>query len=748
MTGQSRADRRGASTLSGRGIGGRRFLTAVLVAVVALLGLPRPAAAAPGISGEVGPPSGTAFSRTITFQGILRNTGTQSPQDDLSAIVISNAGSVGLGITSIDHGGSIPAGGSAPFTVMATVTGAPGSTAQLKLQAMAATGSSSGVSTNLAGGPFTVDEAVALVVTAERRVGGSLEPCPALSCSASFDHGMRYALTVTNRGGANATVSISAPVPSNTTPAGTSTIPGGPVTLPAGGSQTFYREVAVNDPPNDIDSPQPGTVITFTGTATYGTDSPALASRPAAGSPASFSAVVHDPRLIVTNDMTDINGGQLAGGDTVDSVVRIENNGNANATNTVAAVTLTNLQNPTNVRIDGLAASSDLFSATGSTLTVRVGTGANGSNGGSIAPGGAILLTFTATTATSPSNNPATAESTASVSFDNGGVSPKTAAAQLGISVTRLRLVKVVDNGDGGTAGATDFTLTASGPTPISGAGGTQADVNPGTYTLSETNLPGYTPTAWSCTAGTLSGAVLTLAAGDDATCTITNDDVSPHLTLVKRVVNDDGRTATANDFTLSASGPTPISGAGGVAAAVRAGTYTLTEDGHPDYTASAWVCTGTGTQSGASITLAPGQAATCTITNDDNDRVSDLDVSIAATPIIVKSGDVVTYTVTVKNHGPDVVAPVLTDAVPSTMTFQSVSGGGACTTPGPGSSGTIVCRLASLDSGQSAVVSIALKVGPVRKGTITNTVNVAPSGGVTDPTPDNNTAAYTVRVK
>jgi hypothetical protein len=71
---------------------------------------------------------------------------------------------------------------------------------------------------------------------------------------------------------------------------------------------------------------------------------------------------------------------------------------------------------------------------------------------------------------------------------------------------------------------------------------------------------------------GTQNGASVTLALGDSATCTITNDDQTAHLTLVKVVVNDNGGTAVAADFVLSASGPTPISGVGGVSSDVNAG--------------------------------------------------------------------------------------------------------------------------------------------------------------------------------
>ena len=131
-----------------------------------------------------------------------------------------------------------------------------------------------------------------------------------------------------------------------------------------------------------------------------------------------------------------------------------------------------------------------------------------------------------------------------------------------------LTLVKQVVNDDGGTAVATDWTLSATGPTPISGASGsaavTAAPVDAGTYALSESGPVGYAASAWSCVGGTQTGSSLALALGESATCTIVNDDIPATLTLVKQVVNDDGGTAVATDWTLSASGPTPIVGAVG----------------------------------------------------------------------------------------------------------------------------------------------------------------------------------------
>ncbi len=88
------------------------------------------------------------------------------------------------------------------------------------------------------------------------------------------------------------------------------------------------------------------------------------------------------------------------------------------------------------------------------------------------------------------------------------------------------------------------------------------------------------------------------------------------HLTLAKVVVNTGGGSASAGDWTLSATGPTTLSGAGGDSGDVPAGTYSLAESAGPaNYTAGDWVCVG-GAQEGSSITLAPDESATCTITN------------------------------------------------------------------------------------------------------------------------------------
>ncbi len=193
-----------------------------------------------------------------------------------------------------------------------------------------------------------------------------------------------------------------------------------------------------------------------------------------------------------------------------------------------------------------------------------------------------------------------------------------------------LHLRKTVTNDNGRSALATDWTLSAAGPTPLSGATPVDsgATFSPGTYTLSESGGPaGYTASAWSCVknAGTpVIGSSITMELGDEATCTINNDDIAPVLHLRKTVTNDNGGTALATDWTLSAAGPTPLSGTTPVdsGASFTTGTYTLSESGGPvGYTASGWSCVkNAGTPVIVStITMGLGDEATCTIINDDH---------------------------------------------------------------------------------------------------------------------------------
>ncbi len=194
-----------------------------------------------------------------------------------------------------------------------------------------------------------------------------------------------------------------------------------------------------------------------------------------------------------------------------------------------------------------------------------------------------------------------------------------------------LTLVKVVDDPEEiGTAVDTDWELTADGPVAITGAvrepAVTTAAVPVGTYDLTEDGPDGYDASDWVCTGGTSTTAdSVTLALGDNATCTITNTPVQPRLTLVK-VVDDPEEIGTAvdTDWELTADGPVAITGAvrepAVTTAAVPVGTYDLTEDGPDGYDASLWTCEDADdepvTVTDGTVPVALGDNITCTITN------------------------------------------------------------------------------------------------------------------------------------
>jgi hypothetical protein len=181
----------------------------------------------------------------------------------------------------------------------------------------------------------------------------------------------------------------------------------------------------------------------------------------------------------------------------------------------------------------------------------------------------------------------------------------------------QLTLVKNVVNDNGGPLTVANFPLFVDATSVDSGVSN---GFNAGIYTASETQQTGYAASNWG--GDCASNGSITLNVGDDKTCTITNDDIQPTLTLVKNVVNDDGGILNVEDFPLFVDATSVDSG---VANGFNAGTYTASETQQSGYAASIWSgdCASNG-----SITLSVGDNKTCTITNND----------IGATLTLIKS--------------------------------------------------------------------------------------------------------------
>jgi hypothetical protein len=172
-----------------------------------------------------------------------------------------------------------------------------------------------------------------------------------------------------------------------------------------------------------------------------------------------------------------------------------------------------------------------------------------------------------------------------------------------------LIVIKHVINDNGGTATAASFSLDSGGtndaPDNFAGAEspGTTVTLDAGTYGVTETGASGYARSDSADCSGSI-------GVGQTKTCTVTNNDIAPTLTVIKHVANGP---ATASQFTLDSGGvnDTPDDFAGseaGTTVTLNAGSYHVTEQAVAGYTASyGATCTGT-------ITV--GQTKTCTVTN------------------------------------------------------------------------------------------------------------------------------------
>jgi hypothetical protein len=191
-------------------------------------------------------------------------------------------------------------------------------------------------------------------------------------------------------------------------------------------------------------------------------------------------------------------------------------------------------------------------------------------------------------------------------------------------TLATLHIIKQVVNNNGGTAVASAFNLHVKlSGTDVSGSPalgtvtpGTPYTLSAGTYVVSEDVNNSYLRSfSGACDAG---GSV-TLSAGADVTCTVTNDDIAgavvalpATLNVTKTVINDNGGVRTAASFPLFVNGTPVVSGVTNTFAAPA--TYTVTETGDSNYTRTfSGDCDVNG-----NVTLASGNNKTCTITNND----------------------------------------------------------------------------------------------------------------------------------
>ncbi|BCM93840.1 hypothetical protein IAD21_05731 [Abditibacteriota bacterium] len=139
---------------------------------------------------------------------------------------------------------------------------------------------------------------------------------------------------------------------------------------------------------------------------------------------------------------------------------------------------------------------------------------------------------------------------------------------------------------------------------------------------------------------------------------------------------------------------------------------------------------------SGAAISRGQG---TGTILNDDS--VADLSVTQTASASSVTTGSLATFTLTIRNNGPDTAQNVtVSDVLPPGSTFVSST---PVATSQSGS--TLTFALGTLASGATRTVLVQVRA-PSSAGTLQNSASVAGTGAV-DPSPPNNGSSASVAV-
>lgn len=181
--------------------------------------------------------------------------------------------------------------------------------------------------------------------------------------------------------------------------------------------------------------------------------------------------------------------------------------------------------------------------------------------------------------------------------------------------LAKLTVFKQITNDNGGNNVVTDFQLQVVGTVVTNVTSGVQTVFAADNYVVTETGIAGYQA---SFTGDCNPAGQITLNPGEVKTCTITNNDISPNITLIKNVVNDNGGTAVPANFTMKIDGGVVPQNTSVAVSANSA--HTIDENPVSGYHfVSITGSTKCPAVLGGTAMLDEGEAITCTITNSDN---------------------------------------------------------------------------------------------------------------------------------
>ena len=126
---------------------------------------------------------------------------------------------------------------------------------------------------------------------------------------------------------------------------------------------------------------------------------------------------------------------------------------------------------------------------------------------------------------------------------------------------------------------------------------------------------------------------------------------------------------------------------------------------------------------------------------------MDDLALGLSASPSPVAHGGMLTYTIAVTSKGPDFGYNVrIGDSLPAGTTFVSYNaGGGKCTAPAVGGTGTLSCDVLQLNKGDTWNVKLTVHVNAASGSTLSNTATTI--SNTQDFTPANNRGTITTHV-
>jgi uncharacterized repeat protein (TIGR01451 family) len=357
------------------------------------------------------------------------------------------------------------------------------------------------------------------------------------------------------------------------------------------------------------------------------------------------------------------------------------------------------------------------------------------------------------------------------------------------------------------------YTITTSNIGPSNAPGATVADTFPASLTCTWTCVGAGGGTCTASGSGNINDTVNLPSGGSTihtASCAISamaSGTLSNTATVAAPVGVTDatpGNNSATDSDTLDASADLAITKTDGVTSATPGGsvTYTITTsnagpsnapgamvaDTFPASLTCTWTCVGAGggtcTASGSgnindTVNLPSGgstiHTASCTISaaatgslvntatvnapggvtdptpgnnsaTDTDSLGASADLAITKTDGVTSAtpGGSVTYTIVASNAGPSNAAgSTVADTFPATETCTWMctgAGGGTCTAAGSGNINDSV----NLPSGGSTIYTASCTISAAATGSLVNTATVNAPGGVTDPTPGNNSATDT----